>query len=501
MSKSKLIGVDRSSKILFGQKGFAGLFKSLKVKDAEPERRDLKHVKPFQRGLGIVLVVVLCLVGGYLAYEHLFVAPKTEFASGLPGMCLAGKDGATAKGNPVTVEPCNGRDGQQYTISGKTVMAKGLCMEVQNDSTANGAAVDMSVCNGLPSQNWSYASHTLISARTGKCLTATKAGAQLAIESCTGSAGQKWTQSASAYVKPATSATPAASPTPSGGGSGAAGTAPCTTYTPTSTSAGCGFPSAATTGATAQTSLKSVASIDCSYTIKTANAVVNGITTGCIDVEADNVTIENSVIKSDTWWGIHTTNGATNLKLIHDTIGNQGAGEGPDSGGYDYAITGFRTLDVSYCNISGFKDGVDISDGTFDNNYVHDLSAFNGAHTQDMYVYPATTSLTVNHNTLINQTSIQYSTAAVYIAPDSPGQNHDTITDNWMAGGSYTFYGGDSSAKYIVVKDNVFSTEISPSGGTYGVNAGSYWWANNVGNIWSGNVWGNGPDAGKTISP
>jgi hypothetical protein len=153
--------------------------------------------------------------------------------------------------------------------------------------------------------------------------------------------------------------------------------------------------------------------------------------------------------------GIHTTNGATGLKLVHDTIGNQGAGKGPDSGGYDYAITGFRTLNVSYCDISGFKDGVDISDGTFDNNYVHDLSEFSGAHTQAMYVYPATTSLTINHNTLINQTPIQYSTAAVYIAPDSPGQNHDTITDNWMAGGSYTFYGGDSSAKYIVVKDNV----------------------------------------------
>jgi Ricin-type beta-trefoil lectin domain len=443
--------------------------------------------------------VIVGLVGGYLVYEHSFAASKTEFTSGLSGLCLEDENGATTNGNPVTVGACKGWDRQQYTISGKTVMAKGLCMEVQDDSTANGAVVDMSVCNGSPGQNWSYASHTLMSARTGKCLTATKAGAQLAIQPCNGSTRQKWTKSASGYVAPTPSAAPAASSAPSGGSGG--GTSPCSTYTPTSTSAGCGFPSAATTGPAANTSLKIVASIACSYTIKTANAVVDGITTGCIDVEANNVTIENSVIKSDTWWGIHTTNGVTGLKLVHDTIGNQGAGQGPDSGGYDYAITGFRTLDVSYCNISGFKDGVDISDGTFDNNYVHDLSEFSGAHTQDVYVYPATTTLTINHNTLINQTPIQYSTAAVYIAPDSPGQNHDTITDNWMAGGSYTFYGGDSSAKYIVVKNNIFSTEISPSGGTYGVSAGSYWHADNVGNIWSGNVWGNGPNAGKTISP
>jgi hypothetical protein len=71
--------------------------------------------------------VVICLVGGYLVYEHSFAASKTEFTSGLSGLCLADKNGATTNGNPVTVDPCNGSDGQQYTISGKAVMAKGLC--------------------------------------------------------------------------------------------------------------------------------------------------------------------------------------------------------------------------------------------------------------------------------------------------------------------------------------------------------------------------------------
>jgi hypothetical protein len=66
-----------------------------------------------------------------------------------------------------------------------------------------------------------------------------------------------------------------------------------------------------------------------------------------------------------------------------------------------------------------------------------------------------------------------------------------------MAGGAYTFYGGDTTATYIVVENNVFSTEISADGGYYGTV--SYWQANNTGNVWSGNVWGNGPDAGQTV--
>jgi hypothetical protein len=140
--------------------------------------------------------------------------------------------------------------------------------------------------------------------------------------------------------------------------------------------------------------------------VTTANAVINGITTGCIDVEANNVTIENSTITSDTWWGIHSTTNVSGLILAHDTIGDQGAGEGPDSGGYDYAITGFSSMTVSYCDISGFKDGVDITNGTFESNYVHDLSIFTGGHTQAAYVYPATTSATITHNTLVNQSPL-----------------------------------------------------------------------------------------------
>jgi hypothetical protein len=99
----------------------------------------------------------------------------------------------------------------------------------------------------------------------------------------------------------------------------------CTTYTSTSTSAGCGFPSATTTGVPSGTAQTAVASKTCSYKITTANAVINGITTGCIDVEANNVTIT-----SDTWWGIHSTTNVSGVTLIHDTIGDQGAGKGPD---------------------------------------------------------------------------------------------------------------------------------------------------------------------------
>ena len=74
--------------------------------------------------------------------------------------------------------------------------------------------------------------------------------------------------------------------------------------------------------------------------------------------------------------------------MLHDTVQSV-PGKGPDSGGYDYGISelGHGTIEVGYSNISGFKDGVDIDTGSLHDNYIHDLSQFSGAHTQDVYVW------------------------------------------------------------------------------------------------------------------
>jgi hypothetical protein len=97
-----------------------------------------------------------------------------------------------------------------------------------------------------------------------------------------------------------------------------------------------------------------------------------------------------------------------------------------------------------------------------------------------------TGGLTLRHNTLINQDPVDKgASASVGLFPDDGPVANSTVDDNWMAGGAYAFYGGDSGSHGIVVTNNVFSLEISPNGGLYGFVA--KWNAKGAGNVWSGN--------------
>lgn len=275
------------------------------------------------------------------------------------------------------------------------------------------------------------------------------------------------------------------------------------TYSPTTTAADCGYPTAATTGVPPGTSLTPVTGTP--LRITEDGAVVEGIhLTGWLQIEASNVTIRNSVVTSTSWWGIlfgQTNQSATNLTIDHVTVDSV-PGQGPDNGGYDYGIAaaGTGSMDVAFADVSGFKDGIDISLGSVRDSYVHDLSQFTGAHTQAVYAWCGGAGLTLEHNTFVNQTDQDYSTAAIYIAPDCGHQNAVTVHDNWLAGGAYVLYGGDTTATNIRVTDNAFSTEIvSPSCGYYGTHA--YWFPDNAGNVFTGNVHANGPAYGSTVDP
>lgn len=279
-------------------------------------------------------------------------------------------------------------------------------------------------------------------------------------------------------------------------------TVPATTTTTVAPPPPGGFPDASTTGVPAGTALTARSSSSCNWVISTPGTVVDGVDlAGCVDVEASNVTIQNSRLSGNTWWGVRlgvTNSSATNLRILHSTI-QAAQGKGPDSGGYDYGISdqGGGSIEIGFDNISGYKDGTDITSGSIHDSYYHDLSTFNGAHVQDVYVYPGA-GLTISHNTLINQASLTYTTAAVYIAPDAGHQHDVTMSGNLLAGGAYAFYGGDSTATNIVVSGNSFSTQVFPNCGNYGTHA--YWWPNNAGNVWSGNVWADGPNAGKAVA-
>ena len=260
------------------------------------------------------------------------------------------------------------------------------------------------------------------------------------------------------------------------------------------------FPNASNTGPSGCSSYTQYSG---TLDVTTDGAVLNCIELeGTLTINANNVTVQNAILKGTSWWGVRVGNNSsvTNFKLLHSRLYTT-PGQGPDNGGYDYGISqeSVGYMEIGFNDISGYKDGVTISGGYVHDNYIHNLSQFTGAHTQDVYVYTGAAQVKIEHNTLINDSPQDQATAAIYIAPDDGHQNDRIINKNFLAGGAYTIYGGDNTATNIVVTDNKFSTQVWPDSGYYGWAA--YWWPNNAGNVWSGNTWADGPSVGGVITP
>ncbi|MBB6736042.1 DUF4082 domain-containing protein, partial [Cohnella zeiphila] len=234
------------------------------------------------------------------------------------------------------------------------------------------------------------------------------------------------------------------------------------------------WPNASNTGVPAGTSLTTHTGV---ISIYDDNTVIDGWeVNGAIDVYANNVTIRNTKINSDSWWGINLRDGASNLTVENCTITGV-AGAGPDNGGEDYGIAfgGTGTFEAAYNDISGFANGIAAGHGYIHDNYIHDLAAFVNlgneyAHTQAIY-YGGTdaTGLVIDHNTLLNPNQpAEGATAAIGLFADFGASHSITVNDNWMAGGTYTLYAGASGSDHIVITNNVFSQQYWASSGYYG---------------------------------
>jgi O-glycosyl hydrolase len=116
--------------------------------------------------------------------------------SGLAGKCL-GANGTT-DGTPVVITTCvSGAAGQQWTLSGGTVLQGGKCLDVTGKGTADGVKVELWTCNGGTNQQWSPGANTsLVGTGSGKCLddpgSSTVDGTQQEIWTCNGGTNQVW---------------------------------------------------------------------------------------------------------------------------------------------------------------------------------------------------------------------------------------------------------------------------------------------------------------------
>jgi hypothetical protein len=306
-------------------------------------------------------------------------------------------------------------------------------------------------------------------------------------------------------------------PPPSGGASRCA-PSPADTMT-NAVSHLCGFPDATTAGVPADAALVNVPgqrtsgqgwsfSSENGLVVTKAHAVIKDLNiAGGIEVKANDVTIEDSVVtETGDWWGIGLY-GTSNVTIAHCNISSPFA-------------TGVNRLQVAIKDIYGNATGTKIIDnniwhsstaimlasGVIEGNYIHDYgysdTEGNDDHLNGISVGGGDTlPLLIQDNTILNNYS---QTDAIALFQDFGTEANKTINDNLLAGGAYTIYGGGpngactsyngtsgcyGSSENVVITNNRFSPMYFPDVGTFGPVAAFDEVA--PGNVWSGNVWDN----------
>jgi beta-glucanase (GH16 family) len=120
----------------------------------------------------------------------------TGQVKGSGGLCLTNKNSLNTKYNPMYVSACHSASGQQWLVySDGTLRTEGGCLDTVG-GTKNGADVGWYPCNGATTQTWTHKSNgELVNPQPNLCLTdpGGNTSSQLQIQTCTGSAQQKWT--------------------------------------------------------------------------------------------------------------------------------------------------------------------------------------------------------------------------------------------------------------------------------------------------------------------
>ena len=146
--------------------------------------------------------------------------PPTGQVTGINGLCLANQNSLNTAGNPIGVTGCNGSAGQQWSpYSDGTLRTQGGCLDVVSAGTTAAPTSTGTPCPMAPpprtgrinpTASWSTQTPGLCLADPGG-----NTGAQLDVETCTGSAQQQWTMPSGGGGNPSASPVPATRALPS----------------------------------------------------------------------------------------------------------------------------------------------------------------------------------------------------------------------------------------------------------------------------------------------
>lgn len=224
---------------------------------------------------------------------------------------------------------------------------------------------------------------------------------------------------------PTPTVTPTATPTPSTG----------LTPTPSTTQqincrfnpSSCGYPDTTNTGVPAEITLTKVTG---DMTIRTAGTVIDGKDiTGCVTVDAPGVTIKNTRITCDGYYGILTADQAVAEGSVPLTVQDVEI----VCGGNTTAIA-YANLNVWRAYIHGCENGFSLDrDATVQDSYITDIKEINGGHGDGMQFGGSVENIVINHNSVI----VGEVTAAINWTGETVSM---LVENNLLSGGGYTIY-------------------------------------------------------------
>jgi hypothetical protein len=255
--------------------------------------------------------------------------------------------------------------------------------------------------------------------------------------------------------------------------------APTTTTSAPSTGA---FPNASTTGVPEGVALKPWTG---GRTITQAGTVIDGyLIEGGLEIRADNVTIKNSLVRGGRIAAGYGSE-QTGLMIMDTTLDGQNKNPNVSAVG-DANFTCIR------CDVHGFGNGFRMyKNVTVQDSWIHDLCCYTPGDHRNAIGSNGGSNFTIKNNVI--DCGIGGCSGALTLYGDFAPIENVLVERNLLmtVGGYCTHAGSDPGKAYprgtnIRYLDNHFSQKYNPTCGGYGpvVN-----WANNPGNLWSGNVY------------
>lgn len=216
------------------------------------------------------------------------------------------------------------------------------------------------------------------------------------------------------------------------------------------------------------------------FTVTGPHLLIQGaMITGGLDISSSQpVVVRGCKVYSSGYWGINTRSGK--ILLLYNEIGGSSSSSGPDTGlnvGSDNLIA-FRNR-ITYMKGDGISVGG--KGAQILENYVHNFVPSPGAHHDGLQATGSNNGMFIARNKILVQLN---ETGAINLGAWVGALTEVKVDSNYLAGGSFTFYGNGGTTTNVSVTNNIFGTDFYPNSGIYGAAA---YWQPTSGCVWSNN--------------